>query len=105
MANAQRLIGVQHKEGEFLNERTRSMQKYNNLLLFRTEEFDEEDVAYGLRALPELKVKFEDFEEMTGVAPEKFLDHLDEYVGKKLRVYYDEKARPLEIRFFDGAAS
>ena len=105
MANAQRLIGVQHKEGEFLNERTRSMQKYNNLLLFRTEEFDEEDVAYGLRALPELKVKFEDFEEMTGVAPEKFLDHLDEYVGKKLRVYYDEKARPIEIRFFDGAAS
>lgn len=103
MANTQKLVGVQHKEGEFLNERTRSMQKYNNLLLFRTEEFDEEDVAYGLRALPELKVKVEDFEEMSGVSPEKFLANLDEYVGKKLRVYYDEKGKPIEIRFFEKA--
>lgn len=100
MAQTQRLVGVQHKEGEFLNERNRAMQKYNNILLFSNEEFDEEDVAYGLRSLPELKVKYDDFEDLTGINPGKFLSELDKYVGQRMRAYYDSKLKLLEIRFF-----
>ena len=101
MAQTQRLMGVQHKEGEFLNEKTRSMQKYNNILLYRSEEFGEEEIAFGLKTPDELKVKYDEFESIARVDPAKFLAECDQYVGKRMIVYFDEKLKPMLIEFKD----
>lgn len=104
MAKYQILVGVEHKSGEFLNEKTRQMVEYDNILFHRTAEFDPPaegsgNLAVGYQSLEPVKIKYDNFYDLTGKNPEKFISEVEKYIDKPIRIFFDEKGNPAMIQF------
>ena len=104
MAKYQILVGVEHKNGEFLDEGQRSMKSYDNIYLYRNAELDppaegSDNLAVGYQSLEVVKIKYDDFYDLTNKNPEKFLAEVEKYLNKPIRIFFDEKKKPAMIQF------
>lgn len=109
MAKYQTIVGIERKKGEFGD-----FQKtqYDNIVIYRTQAFDEiRDDAdplcmnAGVQTLDPLKIKTCDFEDITGENPGGIVNHPDEYLGRSMIVFFDEKGKLQMLRFVGADGS
>lgn len=109
MAKYQTIVGIERKKGEIGD-----FQKtqYDNIVIHRTQAFDEVRenadplcMNAGVQTLDPLKIKYTDFEDITGENPGGIVNHPDEYLGKSMIVFFDEKGKLQMLRIVgsDGA--
>ncbi len=102
MAKYQTIVGIERKKGEIGD-----FQKtqYDNIVIHRTQAFDEVRenadplcMNAGVQTLDPLKIKYTDFEDITGENPGSFSNCPEEYLGKSMIVFFDEKGKLQMLR-------
>lgn len=80
------------------------MKSYDNIYIYRNAELDppaegSDNLAVGYQSLEPVKIKYDNFYDLTGKNPEKFISEVEKYIDKPIRIFFDEKGNPAMIQF------